>query len=71
MEKILDKFLRYVSYDTASDPDSPTQPSTQKQLTLLNVLLEELKAMGLNDATLDQYGYVMATIQSNTDKEII
>lgn len=70
MEKILDKFLRYVSYDTASDPDSPTQPSTQKQLTLLNVLLEELKAMGINDATLDQYGYVMATIPSNTDKEI-
>ena len=47
MEKILDKFLRYVAVDTMSDPDSPSQPSTQKQFNLLNLLCEELKAMGV------------------------
>lgn len=70
MEKILDKFLRYVSFDTASDPESETQPSTSKQLALLKVLLAELHQMGIKDAHLDSYGYVMATIPSNIEKEV-
>ena len=69
MEKILDRFLRYVAVDTQSDPESETQPSAAKELDLLKMLCEELKAMGL-EAKLDQYGYVMATIPSNCDKEI-
>ena len=69
MEKILDRFLRYVAVDTQSDPESETQPSAAKELDLLKMLCEELKAMGLV-AELDQYGYVMATIPSNCDKEI-
>jgi tripeptide aminopeptidase len=69
MEKILDRFLRYVAVDTQSNPESETQPSAAKELDLLRLLCQELKAMGLK-AELDQYGYVMATIPSNCDKEI-
>ena len=69
MEKILDRFLRYVAVDTQSDPESETQPSAAKELDLLKMLCEELKAMGL-EAELDQHGYVMATIPSNCGKEI-
>ena len=69
MEKILDRFLRYVAVDTQSNPESETQPSSAKELDLLRLLCQELKAMGLK-AELDQYGYVMATIPSNCDKEI-
>ena len=61
MEKILDRFLRYVSYDTQSCETSETQPSTDKQLKLLRVLRDELKALGV-EATLDKYGYVMGTL---------
>ncbi len=61
MEKILDRFLRYVSYDTQSCETSETQPSTDKQLKLLRLLRDELKAMGV-DAALDKYGYVMGPL---------
>ena len=64
-EKILEKFLRYISVDTASDPESNSQPSTAKQLDLSRMLLKELKELGVADATLDEHGYVMATIPSN------
>lgn len=70
MENILDKFLRYVAYDTQSDPESESQPSTQKQLVLLEALAEELRRLGLKDAAMDEYGYVMATIPSNIDKKV-
>jgi len=70
MEKILDKFLLYISFDTASDPESQTQPSTTKQFTLLEVLLKELHQLGVADASLDEYGYVMASIPSNMDKKV-
>lgn len=70
MEKILDKFLRYVAVDTMSDPDSPSQPSTQKQFNLLNLLCEELKVMGVENVSVDQYGYLMATIPSNIEKDV-
>lgn len=65
MESVLDKFLRYISIDTASDPDSESQPSTQKQLDLSRLLVKELKEMGIKEVTLDEFGYVMATIPSN------
>ncbi|HBG54442.1 MAG TPA: peptidase T [Rikenellaceae bacterium] len=70
MEKILDKFLLYISFDTASDPESQTQPSTTKQFALLEVLLKELHQLGVADASLDEYGYVMASIPSNMDKKV-
>ena len=69
MEKLLDKFLRYVSVETTSDENSESQPSTDKQLNLLRMLRDELQAIGI-EATLDEYGYVMATIPSNVDREI-
>ncbi len=69
MENILDKFLRYISIDTQSDENSQEQPSTAKQLDLLKLLCEELNAMGVK-AELDEYGYVMGVIPSNTDKKV-
>ena len=69
MENILDRFLRYVAVDTQSDPTSDTQPSATKELDLLKILKDELLAMGV-EATLNEYGYVMATIPANCGKEI-
>ena len=69
MEKILDRFLRYVSVDTQSDENSESQPSSAKQLDLLGMLRDELSAMGV-EATLDEYGYVMATLPSNIDRKV-
>ncbi|MDR2653032.1 MAG: peptidase T [Prevotellaceae bacterium] len=66
-ETVLNKFLRYVAIDTQSDDNSNTQPSTMKQLDLSKLLVNELKAMGIEDAALDEYGYVMATIPSNVN----
>lgn len=64
MERILDRFLRYVSVDTQSDPGSETQPSSARQLDLLRMLCRELNDMGV-EATIDEYGYVMGSIPSN------
>lgn len=64
MEKILDRFLRYVSIDTQSNEESEAQPSEQKELRLLGMLQQELTAMGV-EATLDEYGYVMARIPAS------
>ncbi len=69
MEKILDRFLRYVAVDTQSDENSATQPSTEKQWTLLKMLRDELLALGV-EATLDEFGYVMGSIPSNLDKDV-
>ncbi|MBS7291445.1 MAG: peptidase T [Bacteroidales bacterium] len=66
MENLLDRFLRYVAVDTQSDENSESQPSTGKQLVLLEMLRDELRALGL-EAQLDQWGYVMATLPSNLD----
>ncbi|MBP5721520.1 MAG: peptidase T [Bacteroidales bacterium] len=66
MEKILDRFLRYVAVDTQSNEESESQPSEAKELVLLKMLRDELQAMGV-EATLDEYGYVMATIPANID----
>ena len=69
MEKILDRFLRYVAVDTQSDPESDSQPSAAKELNLLKMLRDELLAMGV-EASLDEYGYVMASIPSNCGKDV-
>jgi len=62
MSAVLQRFLRYVQYDTQSDETSQTYPSTEKQLVLLRDLAAELRALGLGDASIDAYGYVTATI---------
>ncbi len=67
---VADRFMRYVQTDTQSDPHSQTQPSTQKQKDLSNVLVKELLEMGISDAHLDEFGYVYATIPSNTEKTV-
>ena len=69
MEKILNRFLRYVSVDTQSNEESETQPSAAKEWNLLKMLREELQALGV-EVTLDEYGYVMATLPSNLDKDV-
>ena len=70
MKNVVDKFIRYAKIDTRSDEDFNTTPSTAKQLNLANLLVEELKAMGLADAAADENGYVMATLPSNIEKEV-
>jgi tripeptide aminopeptidase len=67
-ENIKTRFLRYVSLDTQSDESSETCPSTAKQLVMLRMLHEELKAFGLADASIDENGYVMATLPANNGK---
>ena len=69
MEKILDRFLRYVSVDTQSNEESETQPSAAKEWNLLKMLRDELQALGV-EVNLDEYGYVMGTIPSNLNKEV-
>lgn len=66
----VDRFLEYVKIDTESDPHSPTQPSTMKQKDLSRKLVEELLGLGIEDAELDEHGYVYATLPSNTDKDV-
>jgi tripeptide aminopeptidase len=68
--KVYDRFIRYTKIDTQSDFDSETNPSTKKQLHLAKELVKELNGMGLEDVSLDNKGYVMATLPTNTKKEI-
>jgi tripeptide aminopeptidase len=67
---VSERFMRYVQIDTQSDPTSQTNPSTEKQKTLSALLAAELQAMGVADAHTDAYGYVYATIPSNSSKNI-
>lgn len=67
---VTDRFVRYAKIDTQSDPTSPTCPSTEKQKNLGKLLVEELTAMGIKDAEMDQHGYVYATLPSNTTKKV-
>jgi tripeptide aminopeptidase len=67
---VTERFLRYVVIDTQSDPVSPSCPSTEKQKDLGRLLAAELRAMGIDDAHLDEHGYVYATIPANTDKQV-
>jgi tripeptide aminopeptidase len=65
-----ERFLRYVQIDTQSDPQSSSFPSTEKQKDLGRLLADELKQMGIADAQMDEWGYVYATIHSNTEKKV-
>ncbi|CAN5886204.1 peptidase T [soil metagenome] len=67
---VLERFLRYVKIDTQSDPNSSSVPSTEKQKDLGKILVEELTAIGINDAQMDEFGYVYATIPATTDKKV-
>ncbi len=65
-----ERFMRYVQIDTQSDPQSDTYPTTEKQKNLSRLLAEELKAMGIEDAHMDEFGYVYATIPATTAKNV-
>jgi tripeptide aminopeptidase len=66
----VERFLDYVKYDTQSDEESTSFPSSEKQKTLSKDLADDLKKLGLEDAHMDKWGYVMATIPSNSEKEV-
>ncbi len=67
---VAERFLRYVTIDTQSDPHSASFPSTEKQKDLGRLLVSELQQLGVTDAFLDEFGYVYATLPSNTDKQV-
>src|SRR4051794_35855647 len=67
---VLDRFLRYVQIDTRSDESSRSCPSTPGQLRLLELLVSDLRALGIADAAMDQNGYVMATIPASVDRVV-
>ncbi|MDB5202479.1 MAG: pepT [Ferruginibacter sp.] len=69
-EELAARFMKYVQVDTQSDPENMANPSTEKQKDLGKILLEELKKLGLPDASMDEYGYVYATIPSNSPKAV-
>jgi tripeptide aminopeptidase len=70
MQHIIDRFISYVTIDTESDPNSTTTPSTAKQWDLANKLVAELKAIGMQDVTIDDKSYIMATLPSNVSHEV-
>src|SRR6478672_7478200 len=70
MQHIIDRFISYVTIDTESDPNSQTTPSTKKQFDLANLLVEELKNIGMTEVTIDKNGYVMATLLSNVKEKV-
>ena len=70
MEKLLDRFLAYVQIDTQSDPHSKTTPSTKKQWDLAKKLVQELHQIGMQEVSIDEHAYIMATLPSNMDKEV-
>ena len=67
---LIDRFISYVTVDTESDPTSETTPSTSKQWDLANALVEELKHIGLQDVTIDDNAYIMATLPSNVPHKV-
>lgn len=67
---VLDRFLKYVKVDTQSDPTSTTFPSTEKQKNLSKILVEDLKAIGIEDAHMDEWGYVYGTVPATTKKKV-
>jgi tripeptide aminopeptidase len=70
MSKVVERFIKYVKYDTKADEESNTTPSTPNQMVLAKDIVKELKELGLTDASVDENGYVMATLPANTDKNI-
>ncbi|RIY37660.1 peptidase T [Capnocytophaga canis] len=70
MQKLVERFITYIKTDTQSDPESQTTPSTEKQWNLARFLAEELKQIGMEEVTIDENSYVMATLPSNVDYEV-
>ena len=70
MQHIIERFISYITIDTESDPNSETTPSTEKQWDLARKLVEELKAIGLSDVTIDENAYIMATLPSNVSHDV-
>ncbi len=70
MQNIIDRFIKYVSIDTQSDPKKSDFPSTEKQWNLANLLVQELNGIGMEDVTIDKNAYVMATLPSNVKKVV-
>lgn len=70
MQKIINRFVKYITVDTQSDPNNPDFPSTEKQWDLAHLLVKELKEIGLEDVTLDDNCYIMATLPSNVDFKV-
>lgn len=69
-QELIERFIRYAKVNTQSNPESDTCPSTSEQWDLANMLVEELKAIGMEEVTVDENGYVMATLPANTDKHV-
>lgn len=69
-QELIERFKKYVGYDTQSSEESDTYPSTAKQLEFAKVLAEDLRELGLQDVEVDRYGYVFATLPANTDKPV-
>ncbi len=69
-QHLINRFISYVTVDTESDPESNTTPSTAKQWDLANALAEELKSIGLEDVSIDENAYIMATLPSNVDHDV-
>ena len=67
---LVDRFLKYVSFDTQSDESTGLTPSTSKQMVFAEYLKKELESLGLEDITLDEHGYLFATLPANIDKEV-
>lgn len=70
MQQIIDRFISYVTLDTQSDPSSETTPSTEKQWKLAHKLVDELKAIGMHDVSIDKNAYIMATLPSNVEHKV-
>jgi len=70
MEKVVERFISYARIDTQSDENSHNCPSTSKQLDLAKVLKSEMEEMGLSEISLDENGYLMATLHSNSQKQL-
>tara|TARA_R110000744_G_scaffold19680_1_gene51760 strand:+ start:3481 stop:4704 length:1224 start_codon:yes stop_codon:yes gene_type:complete len=70
MQHIIDRFISYITIDTQSDSSSETTPSTEKQWNLANKLVDELRAIGLSDVTIDENAYIMATLPSNVEHDV-
>ncbi|MBS3992638.1 MAG: peptidase T [Bacteroidetes bacterium] len=70
MQHLIDRFIKYITIDTQSDPENPAFPSSDNQWNLANLLVEELKKIGLEDVTIDNQCYVMATLPSNLEYEV-
>ena len=70
MSNVVERFIKYVKYDTKADEESTTTPSTPNQMVLAKDLVEEIKELGISDVSVDENGYIMATLPSNIDKDI-